>query len=237
MKGTLIKKFGNIDFVLILAIGTLSTVGFFSGTVNAEAVDGAQVIAADGEVSFDENEDGWIDADGNNDIGIEWTVDYAPATTYVRVISGLKVTTESFYDEGNCIRMVRWCNDVVKNYFGKHNKIQIWYGNKRQGYSEVKIDLPRKVENFPIDFYLKSSVNIDYLNSIAESVASTNNKAYTYSYSENNDKKVVEINFVIESENINTVETYDHTSSYNRIRSAIFSRYNFLERIFQLRVI
>jgi hypothetical protein len=236
VKGTLIKKFSIIGLVLIFVIGTLSAVGLFSSTVNSEAVYGAQVVAADGEVSFDENEDGWIDAKGNDDIAIEWTVDYAPATTYIRIIRRpfYKVTTESFYEDGNCIRQVRWCNDVMKNVFGAHNTIQIWHGKKLQGYSEVKFDLPRRVVNFPIDFYLKSSVNVNYLTSITESVVSNNNNAYTYAYSESNGKKVVDISCETESEDINNIESNTNTFSVdNGITN--YPKNIFMERILQLR--
>lgn len=223
MKGNLIKKFGNIGVVFILTIGALSLVGLFSNLANAEAINGVQVIAADGEISFDENGDGYIDAEGNDDIGIKWDVDYAPATTYVRIISGFKITNENFYDDGNCKRMVRWCNEVMCDVFGSKNTIQIWHGSKRSGYSEIKFNLPKRVEEFPINFKYKFKVYVDYLNGIKESDKSNDIKTYSYTVSESDGKNVVYINRISGSNDANNVETYTNTATEGSNKNVIFS--------------
>ena len=156
MKGKIIKKYGNICAILILVMGGFSSVGFFSTSVRAQPVNDAAVIAADGEVSFDGDGDGYISPYGKDDIAIEWTVDYAPETSYIRIKADGKVTSESFYEDGNCIRMVRWCTEAMSNVFGSKNTIQIWYGRKLRGYSEITFTLPKKVEDFPLEILSKN---------------------------------------------------------------------------------
>ena len=157
MKGKNVKKICNIGVVLVLMLGGLAPFLLFTSPAKAEAIPGIQVIGLD---YFDGDGDGLISPEGKDDIGIKWRVDKAPVTIYIRIKSGLSTYRYSKYYSHTCNASIRWCNEVMTEIFGSKNTMKVWYGSKLSGYCEISFNLPKRVEEFPIDFTVKNNKNI-----------------------------------------------------------------------------
>lgn len=132
----------RIAILTIAIVGMIVPIASLTTQVKADEIDGVKLVAYNYDISMDKDGDGLIEANGDDNIRIEWRHDY-DGETYLKVNGNPKQTLYA----SSGLESKEFCGSAVTKYFKTGvNTIKIWHGSNK-GYSELEVNLPIDVDD------------------------------------------------------------------------------------------